>query len=188
MRWKLKSIGVGVHYTIFLWDIAGLMPYASSLEGHMEGQGPLESFFLCGQLLEGKLSLVRISSREVIQWWVGVVCVVVVGRLWITSWFTVAWLLSCGALYLWCLGFNGFYWRRFLIYYVGGYVEDHIQISRILFHYLWCGLYGAVAEPAICHWEGRIVSKQFNTQLLYNHVIFIWYIMSIKLDSMKMKM
>ena len=43
----------------------GLTPYAFSLEGHMEGQGPLESFFLCGQLLEGKLSLVRISSSEV---------------------------------------------------------------------------------------------------------------------------
>ena len=37
----------GVHFAIFLLDIAGLMPSAFSLEGHMEGEGPSKSFFLC---------------------------------------------------------------------------------------------------------------------------------------------
>ena len=97
---------------------------------------PLGEFLsLCGRWLGGKFSLMRISSREVIQWWVGVVCAIVEGRLWITSWFIVVWLPSCEVVYSGCLGLSGFHQRRFLIYLVGSNVEDQIHI------YVWCGLY-----------------------------------------------
>ena len=94
-----------------------------------------ECLSLCGQWLGAKFSLLRISSREVIQWWVSVVCAIVEGRLWITSWFIVVWLPSCEIVYSGCLGLSGFHQRRFLIYHVGSNVEDQIHI------YVWCGLY-----------------------------------------------
>ena len=38
-----------------------------------------------------------------------------------------------------CLGFNGYYQRRFLIFHVGGGVGDLIQMLVLLL-YVWCGL------------------------------------------------
>ena len=41
--------------------------------------------------------------------------------------FIVVWLLSCGVSHPGCLGFSGYFWGKFLIYYMGGRVGDLIQ-------------------------------------------------------------
>ena len=64
----------------------------------------------------GEIPTCKNLIKRVTRWWVVVVCVIVVGRPWITSWLIVMWPLSFRVWYLGCLGFSGYYRRRFLIY------------------------------------------------------------------------
>ena len=47
--------------------------------------------------------------------WIGALCVVIVGRMWITYYFIVRWLIDCGVLFLLLLDFRGSYLERFQI-------------------------------------------------------------------------
>ena len=127
---------------LFMKKLRGSTPLPFPWKAIWRTKAPRRVSFFAWTATGEKFSLVRISLRNAFQWRVGVVCAIVAGRLWITSWFTVAWLLSYGILSLGCLGFSGFYRRSSLIYYLSGDVMDQIRISRILSLYVCCGLYG----------------------------------------------
>ena len=101
-----------------LWDIAGITPSAFS----SEGQGPLENFFLC---VDGGL-----GENSHLWEFSGVVCAIVEGRLWITSWFIVVWLSSCGVVYSGCLGLSGFHQRS-------SWFTMWVAMSRTKFIYMF---------------------------------------------------
>ena len=100
--------------------------------------------FLCGQRLWEKFLIVINLLRGALEWWVGVVCVNVMGRLWTTFWYIIVWLLTYGVLFFGYLGFSGYYWRRFLIYYVDGGLGGLIICQQFgtLFPYVCYGLSG----------------------------------------------
>ena len=148
MRWKLKSNG---EFTVqFCYEtLWGSTPMPFPWKTIWRAKAPRKvSFFVWMAAWEKILILlikkkknflsVSTSSREITQWWVDVVYAVVVGKLWTSSWYIAVLFLSCGVWYSWCLGFNGYYLRKFLIYYEDGGVGDLIQIYGILLLYIWC--------------------------------------------------
>jgi len=115
----------GFHYVIFLWDITVLIFYA------------FLSFFVWTVAWVKILTSENLIKRgySIVSW-----CCMCH-----RSEETVDHLLLHCSVAFWVVEFHfqvvwEFYWRRFLIYYVGDGVGD--QISGISFLHVWCGLFG----------------------------------------------
>ena len=144
MRWKLKSNGdFDIHSFYnklqgnpsigFPWKVIGRV------------MGPRRISFFVWSIAWNKILTSDNLRWRVLILWVGVLCVVSVGRRWIIYYFIVRWLIGCGVLFLFLLEFCGSYLERFQICFLAsgiGWGSIHL-ISRVPFVLTLVSLEGA---------------------------------------------